>query len=293
MNSLQLFSSSLLLLALTTRAVLGVDDGMPSLDLASLFSGMQGGEMCEYRCPGGAKPVPRPGHKPKSNGCGTGGLGIDVSEFPDFTKCCDKHDFCYDTCGRSRAKCDTDFKTCLEKVCHRYDKEGRFTRSSQRSNCDQTAGLMYGGTAGFGCGAYQESQKKACLCKGSGHRVDLWALLAMEHCELRQRLLMVVRHSAPHARTHCCAPWIRTPAMVVLVWIGNPRLGVACNSTEFNILNIFIFFLIEPSSYNYYSVLSLRSEQAYVYQKKIVEHRNAAVVKESWRKTYSFCVWWI
>ena len=161
----------LVLCFLSLRVVFAEDDGM--LDLASLFSGLNGGDGCSYQCPGGIKPTPRAGHKPTSNGCGSGGLSIDVSNYPDFVACCDAHDYCYDTCGESRAKCDSDFRKCMEGVCFRYKSEGRLKSAAKKAECDQTAGMMYGGTVGFGCAAYLESQKSACDCKGDSH-IDLW-----------------------------------------------------------------------------------------------------------------------
>ena len=34
-----------------------------------------------------------------------------------MTTCCDKHDFCYDTCNTDKDKCDQEFKSCLLDMC--------------------------------------------------------------------------------------------------------------------------------------------------------------------------------
>ncbi len=42
---------------------------------------------------------------------------LDTSEFPRLTRCCNRHDLCYDTCGKERHECDEKFKTCVQKSC--------------------------------------------------------------------------------------------------------------------------------------------------------------------------------
>lgn len=42
---------------------------------------------------------------------------------PEMTKCCDKHDICYDTCGSDKEECDEEFKTCLNKMCQELKKK--------------------------------------------------------------------------------------------------------------------------------------------------------------------------
>ncbi|PFX26466.1 hypothetical protein AWC38_SpisGene8838, partial [Stylophora pistillata] len=42
---------------------------------------------------------------------------LDTSNFAGFTKCCDLHDICYDTCNNDRTQCDDDFKSCLDNEC--------------------------------------------------------------------------------------------------------------------------------------------------------------------------------
>jgi len=110
-------------------------------------------DQCTYECPKGKTKIPNPDHKPVSNGCGSYGISLVTDE--KFTPCCDVHDICYDTCGNSREKCDSAFKKCLQETCK---------SSTNPSQCKQTADTVIMGTSMFGCGAYQESQKKACIC---------------------------------------------------------------------------------------------------------------------------------
>ena len=93
---------------------------------------------------------------------------MDTSDNPGFEKCCDEHDFCYDTCNTVRSDCDDKFKQCLLKSCKdrtRGAKEGK-KKEDYLKGCKNMADTMHSATAGFGCQAYQESQKNACLCDG-------------------------------------------------------------------------------------------------------------------------------
>ena len=90
---------------------------------------------------------------------------ISIGSFQDLEKCCDAHDFCYDTCNRTKKKCDKDFEECLESRC---DKSWK---GKQKENCKNTAKLMVSGADMFGCEMYKESQKNACDCKL--RRIDL------------------------------------------------------------------------------------------------------------------------
>jgi len=60
-------------------------------------------------------------------GCGPNGKFMEllVPDYPlsfPFRGCCDTHDNCYDDCNRrpTRAECDKEFCSCLERVCLRY-----------------------------------------------------------------------------------------------------------------------------------------------------------------------------
>ena len=73
-------------------------------------------------------------------------------------KCCNEHDECYDTCNTEKADCDNKFQSCMTKYCQTLNSH-RLKR-----DCANAAGLMYTGTAVFGCDSYLQSQKQACDC---------------------------------------------------------------------------------------------------------------------------------
>ncbi|XP_067671721.1 group XIIA secretory phospholipase A2-like [Haliotis asinina] len=109
-----------------------------------------------------AKPKPKKRDKPRSNGCGSFGLELDTSALPAVTKCCDNHDYCYDTCNNDKVKCDDDFKDCLNNVC---DTLGGIASQDITGGCRSTADLMYASTLTLGCKPYKDSQKDACVCQ--------------------------------------------------------------------------------------------------------------------------------
>lgn len=41
---------------------------------------------------------------------------------PSLTKCCNQHDRCYETCGKSKNDCDEEFQYCLSKICRDVQK---------------------------------------------------------------------------------------------------------------------------------------------------------------------------
>ncbi|XP_050009672.1 group XIIA secretory phospholipase A2 isoform X1 [Alexandromys fortis] len=85
-----------------------------------------GGEdgLCQYKCRDGSKPLPRYGFKPSPpNGCGSPLFGVHLNiGIPSLTKCCNQHDRCYETCGKSKNDCDEEFQYCLSKICRDVQK---------------------------------------------------------------------------------------------------------------------------------------------------------------------------
>ncbi|XP_045326499.1 group XIIA secretory phospholipase A2 isoform X1 [Leopardus geoffroyi] len=85
-----------------------------------------GGEdgLCQYKCNDGSKPFPRYGYKPSPpNGCGSPLFGVHLNiGIPSLTKCCNQHDRCYETCGKSKNDCDEEFQYCLSKICRNVQK---------------------------------------------------------------------------------------------------------------------------------------------------------------------------
>eukprot|EP00118_Oscarella_pearsei_P001425 m.7414 g.7414 ORF g.7414 m.7414 type:complete len:169 (+) comp18623_c0_seq1:25-531(+) len=126
---------------------------------SKLMGGVEGEEGCKYKCPNGQLPTKKKGHVPKSNGCGSQGISVDTSKFPGLGKCCDTHDYCYDTCGRERRACDDAFQTCMDSHCDTLEK-------TKKDECRNLSGVMSAGASGFGCQAYLDAQANACDCTG-------------------------------------------------------------------------------------------------------------------------------
>ena len=62
---------------------------------------------------------------PTPNGCGTFGLTVDMDNFSKikgFNECCNQHDICYMTCGKTKVFCDDSFYSCLQNACLNHDK---------------------------------------------------------------------------------------------------------------------------------------------------------------------------
>lgn len=111
---------------------------------------------CRFDCPPHTPVVaPRSGHKPSSNGCGTGGFFV-ADDF-GFDACCVKHDLCYDTCGSLRHECDKSFQRCMNNICKQQ-------KASVRDRCSSQASLFALGGTAFGCDAFLTSQANACEC---------------------------------------------------------------------------------------------------------------------------------
>lgn len=116
---------------------------------------------CKYKCEKDKKTVPRPGHIPTSNGCGSFGIEFDTAKLPEMTSCCDVHDKCYDTCNTDKGHCDKEFKDCLLKMC---DSMQSTLNVEEYEGCQATAEIMYRGTMALGCTPFKNAQKKACTC---------------------------------------------------------------------------------------------------------------------------------
>ncbi len=113
--------------------------------------------------------VPRPGHRPTSNGCGT--KSVKVSDtWPEKGKCagarakwvqaCNRHDVCYGTCQKQKDGCDSKFCNALDAAC-----DAAFSKSSTcRAKCKSRAADYCAGVKLVGQEAYKRAQKEACLC---------------------------------------------------------------------------------------------------------------------------------
>ncbi|XP_011801170.1 PREDICTED: group XIIA secretory phospholipase A2 [Colobus angolensis palliatus] len=125
-----------------------------------------GGEdgLCQYKCSDGSKPFPRYGYKPSPpNGCGSPLFGVHLNiGIPSLTKCCNQHDRCYETCGKSKNDCDEEFQYCLSKICRDIQKTLGLTQHVQA--CETTVELLFDSVIHLGCKPYLDSQRAACRC---------------------------------------------------------------------------------------------------------------------------------
>lgn len=123
------------------------------------------GEDCEFQCKPGFEAVARHNHQPSGNGCGSLDVIFDDSEDSwihveeEFTKCCNTHDHCYDTCGADKDECDMKFKKCLYGTC----KKQAYAFLDSKT-CRLKAKLFYITVLGIGCQPYINAQKAACQC---------------------------------------------------------------------------------------------------------------------------------
>ncbi|XP_006727261.1 group XIIA secretory phospholipase A2 [Neomonachus schauinslandi] len=126
-----------------------------------------GGEdgLCQYKCNDGSKPFPRYGYKPSPpNGCGSPLFGVHLNiGIPSLTKCCNQHDRCYETCGKSKNDCDEEFQYCLSKICRDVQKTLGLAQHVQA--CETTVELLFDSVIHLGCKPYLDSQGAACRCR--------------------------------------------------------------------------------------------------------------------------------
>ena len=78
-----------------------------------------------------------------------------------MTKCCDSHDFCYDTCGTKRRECDGSLQQCLTNYCQ---QQSTGQGSEWLDECMGMGNMISGAASGFGCQAFLDSQANACIC---------------------------------------------------------------------------------------------------------------------------------
>ena len=82
-------------------------------------------------------------HPPIPNGCGSRDLPVRLAKHGDFKPCCDEHDICYATCGRSKSECDEAFHVCMSAHCHaEYLPRGK-RRATHLQRCLGEASLYY------------------------------------------------------------------------------------------------------------------------------------------------------
>ncbi|NWH68775.1 PG12A phospholipase, partial [Geococcyx californianus] len=82
---------------------------------------------------------------------------------PLMTKCCNRHDRCYDTCGKEKNDCDEEFQSCLSKICRDVQKTLGISESVQA--CKSTVQVLFDAVIHLGCKPYLDSQRAACMCQ--------------------------------------------------------------------------------------------------------------------------------
>lgn len=80
-----------------------------------------------------------------------------------MTKCCNKHDRCYDTCGLEKHDCDEQFQDCLENICRNVQRTLGLAQSVQA--CESAVTLLFDAVMHLGCKPYLDSQRDSCVCQ--------------------------------------------------------------------------------------------------------------------------------
>ena len=106
---------------------------------------------CEPVCPEGQEPVKIRNCSPKEspNGCGPGSWKgfslaiLDIITNSETHRCCQNHDICYTTCGKTFEDCQSQFSECIEGF---YETYSWFTALG-------------------GCNYFREAQNEVCACE--------------------------------------------------------------------------------------------------------------------------------
>jgi hypothetical protein len=144
-----------------------------------------------HRCNPGEIPQHRPYSRPEYNGCGTYELKVNLAT-NDMEQCCNMHDLCYGSCGRTKDECDEMFLECMVHQCIATHPDAA-SRAYKR--CLREARLYFNGVFGFGCFAYKRAQQKHCECRPAATYFD-----AREH-DLQASLRRMWARAAPVNRT--------------------------------------------------------------------------------------------
>ncbi len=94
----------------------------------------------------------------QANGCGPINLNIDrfLREIGEeiLIECCNKHDLCYDTCGKKQLICDTEFLHCMIEVCQ------QLSTALDINHCQNNARIFFWFVFFGGQLAYQQAQQQ-------------------------------------------------------------------------------------------------------------------------------------
>ena len=120
-------------------------------------------DTCSFSCPAPLVLRPRPNFRSGSNGCGSGVATLSARVLPPrMTRCCDAHDGCYDVCGKTKAACDQEFRTCLDDTCA---EQTDLLHVALPEICTVAGDALILAVGSFGCPAYVASQQSACRCE--------------------------------------------------------------------------------------------------------------------------------
>ncbi|CAF1215093.1 unnamed protein product [Rotaria sordida] len=94
----------------------------------------------------------------QANGCGPVTLNIDtflrnIGE-DVLIVCCNEHDLCYDTCGKTQMICDTTFLHCMIEACQHS------LSSSNINRCQNVARILFWFVFFGGQSSYQQAQQQ-------------------------------------------------------------------------------------------------------------------------------------
>ncbi len=155
-------------LALFAKSALGAFVGANAVQLLDVPS-VSADEDCNIEYPPKSlidcpNKRPHPSNVKSVNGCGPAGGSI---RFPqgfgqvDFaTAGCNQHDICYETCGASKAKCDTDLGNALRGMCEIVYSDNGFLRIV----CKFVGSVYELAPTKFGDDAFKAAQLKDCEC---------------------------------------------------------------------------------------------------------------------------------
>ncbi|UJR12117.1 hypothetical protein I4U23_016295 [Adineta vaga] len=106
----------------------------------------------------------------QANGCGPGYFNIDASlrlvGEGSLKSCCNAHDICYDTCGRSQDSCDNAFRSCLDSTCSRLSGGFQWWGNFRVAACKLDGRVLYEIVSATGSVAYSSAQKAHGCIKG-------------------------------------------------------------------------------------------------------------------------------
>jgi secretory phospholipase A2 len=81
--------------------------------------------------------VPINDYKLITDGCGSYKINIDFKQkfnIAGFDSCCNRHDICYQNCGKTKTECDIEFDECLVVDCNQISQIKKWSRTKLFGN---------------------------------------------------------------------------------------------------------------------------------------------------------------